>query len=85
MLYKGRCRSELDSLLACCYHEQQVELDKMRRDVKLHNEWWWLCLYDADGEIGRQAEWEPETKLTKIWSGFLYNMIFKPGNEIKPE
>ena len=74
----GKCRKEFDAFLQCCYHEQQVELDKIRRDTKLHTEWYWLNLYDEDGEIGKQATWEPETQLTKIWSTFLYNMIFKP-------
>lgn len=74
----GKCRLEMDSFLACCYHEQQVELDKIRRDTKMHSEWYWLNLYDENGEIGKQAEWEPETQLTKIWTTFLYNMIFKP-------
>ena len=73
----GKCRQEFDQFLNCCYHEQQVELDKIRRDTRLHNEWYWLNLYDETGEIGKQAEWEPETQLTKIWSTFLYNMVFK--------
>ena len=55
------CKKEFDAFRDCCYHEQQVELDKMRRDTKKHNEWYWLCLYDEHGEIGKQAEWEPET------------------------
>ena len=56
-------------------------MDKMRRDTKAHNEWYWLNLYDEHGEIGKQAEWEPETQLTKIWSTFAYNMIFKPSKD----
>ena len=39
----------------------------MRRDTKKHNEWWWLCLYDETGEIGKQAEWKPEEKLHNMW------------------
>ena len=51
----------------------------MRRDTKKHNEWWWLCLYDEHGEIGKQAEWKPEEKLHKMWiEQILYNMVFKP-------
>jgi len=50
----------------------------LRRDTRLHNEWYWLNLYDETGEIGKQAEWEPETSLSKIWGTFLYNMVFKP-------
>lgn len=50
----------------------------MRRDTRKHNEWWWLCLYDESGEIGRQAEWKPEEKLHNMWfKQILYNMIFK--------
>ena len=72
------CKKNFDDFLNCCYHEQQVELDKMRRDTKKHNEWWWLCLYDESGEIGKQAEWKPEEKLHKMWiKQILYNMIFK--------
>jgi hypothetical protein len=56
-----------------------VELDKMRRDTRKHNEWWWLCLYDENGEIGKQAEWMPEENLGKMWiNDILYNWIFKP-------
>ena len=76
-----RCKNEFNGFLNCCYHEQQVEMDKMRRDTKAHNEWYWLNLYDEHGEIGKQAEWEPETQLTKIWSTFAYNMIFKPSKD----
>ena len=47
------CRKQFDDFLNCCYHEQQVELDKLRRDTKKHTEWWWLCLYDESGEIGK--------------------------------
>ena len=77
------CRTQLDAFLACCYHEQQVEVDKLRRDVKQHSEWYWLNIYDENGEIGRQAEWEPETQLTKIWGTFLYHLFYKPENGAK--
>ena len=49
----------------------------MRRDTKSHNEWYWLNLYDEDGEIGKQAKWEPESSLSGIWGTFLYNMFYK--------
>lgn len=63
----------------CCYYEQQVELDKLRRDTKRHTEWWWLCLYDENGEIGKQAEWKPEEKLADMYvKNILYNWVFKP-------
>ena len=48
-----RCKNEFNDFLNCCYHEQQVEMDKMRRDTKAHNEWYWLNLYDEHGEIGK--------------------------------
>ncbi len=57
----NRCTKEFEALIQCCYHEQQVELDKLRRDTTKHSEWYWLNLYDEDGEIGKQAEFEPET------------------------
>ena len=47
------CKNQFNALLECCHHEKLVEMDKMRRDTKKHNEWYWLCLYDEDGEIGR--------------------------------
>ena len=43
----------------------------------MHSEWYWLNLYDEDGEIGKQAQWEPESSLTGIWGTFLYNMFYK--------
>ena len=57
----------------------------MRRDTKKHDEWYWLVLYDESGEIGKQAEWEPEASLTGIWGTFLYNMFYKPEHERKDE
>ena len=80
------CRKQFDDFLNCCYHEQQVELDKMRRDTRKHNEWWWLCLYDEHGEIGKQAEWKPEEKLADLWiKNILYNLIFKPKESLLTE
>lgn len=52
-------------------------MDKMRRDTKMHNEWYWLNLYDEEGETGKQAGWEPASSLTGIWGTFLYNMFYK--------
>ena len=71
------CKNQLTAMLECCHHEQAVELDKMRRDTSLHAEWYWLNIYDEDGEIGKQAEWEPETKITRIWGNMLWNMMYK--------
>lgn len=36
-----------------------------------------IKIYDEDGEIGKQAEWEPETKITRIWGNMLWNMMYK--------
>lgn len=58
----------------------------MRRDTKKHNEWWWLCLYDETGEIGKQAEFKPEEKLHKLWlKNILYNLVFKPQDGLLTE
>lgn len=57
----------------------------MRRDTRMHDEWYWLNLYDEDGEIGKQAQWEPESTLTGIWGTFLYNMVYKSMNNKKDE
>ena len=75
------CSKEFNDFVNCCYHEQHVEVDKMRRDTKKHDEWYWLNLYDENGEIGKQAEWEPNDSLTGIWGTFLYNMIYKPAHQ----
>ena len=65
MFKTGKCKKEFNSFLNCCNHEyvlfvklplnfrREVELDKLRRDTKRHSEWWWLCLYDEEGEIGK--------------------------------
>ena len=75
------CKDQFNNFINCCYHEQQVELDKMRRDTKMHDEWYWLNLYDEDGETGKQALWEPENSLTGIWGTFLYNMVYKDSHQ----
>lgn len=31
-------------------------MDKRRRDIKRHPEWWWRCFYDENGEIGRNNQ-----------------------------
>ncbi|CDW84510.1 UNKNOWN [Stylonychia lemnae] len=73
------CKKQFDDFLTCCYHEQQVELDKLRRDTKKHTEWWWLNIYDEHGEVGLQAHWKPEESLKDMWiKNILYNWIFKP-------
>ena len=73
-----KCRGKFDEFLECCYHEREVELDKLRRDTRKHNEWWWLNIYDESGEIGKQAHWKPEEELSKMWyKNIIHNMIFK--------
>lgn len=29
----------------CLEHEYEVEMDKMRRNMKMNPEWWWRDLY----------------------------------------
>ena len=54
-----KCKNEFDAFLKCCAWERDVELDKMRRDTRLHTEWYWLNIYDESGEIGKQKDWVP--------------------------
>ena len=61
------CKPVYDDFLNCCYHEREVELDKLRRDVSRHDEWYWLNIYDEHGEIGKQKDWRPDEKLTSMW------------------
>ena len=79
LLRERRCKPFFNEFRACMLHEQNVEMDKLRRDVKRHSEWWWLCLYDEHGEIGRQAAWQPEAELSPSWfKSIAYNMFYKP-------
>ena len=36
----------------CLEHEFNVEMDKLRRNMKMNTEWWWKDLYDENGEVG---------------------------------
>lgn len=36
----------------CLAHEYEVEMDKLRRNMKMNTEWWWRDLYDENGEVG---------------------------------
>ena len=71
-----KCKDSYNQFLSCCYHEREVELDKMRRDVSRHNEWYWLNIYDENGEIGKQAIWKPEENMTSLWKQMAYNMFY---------
>ena len=51
-------------------------MDKLRRDIKVNNEWWWRSLYDEDGEIGEQLEWRGESWVTTKFRD-LYQNLFK--------
>jgi len=33
-------------------HEFNVEMDKLRRNMKMNTEWWWKDLFDENGEVG---------------------------------
>ena len=69
------CKTHYSLFVNCCYHEREVELDKMRRDVKRHTEWYWLNIYDEHGEIGAQAVWKPEESIPGMWRKIGYNMF----------
>ena len=53
-----------------------MELDKLRRDMKLHTEWYWLNIYDKDGETGKQKDWQPDDGLTSMYKQILWNMFY---------
>ncbi len=36
----------------------KVEMDRRRRDLARHPEWWWRDLYDENGESGDQEDWD---------------------------
>ena len=72
------CRGEFQEFLNCSYHEREVELDKLRRDMTRHTEWYWRNIYDEDGEIGKQAEWQPEEGVTSMWKQMAYGIFNKP-------
>ena len=46
-------------------------MDKKRRDMSRHSEWWWRELYDENGEIMDQAEWDGSWFLTLKIKRFL--------------
>ena len=71
-----KCKNEYNVFLECCNHEREVELDKMRRDMSIHNEWYWLNIYDEHGEIGKQAEWRPEESISGVFKTTIYNMVY---------
>lgn len=50
----------------CLVHEYDVEMDKLRRNMKMNTEWWWKDLYDENGEVGDQAKWKDEYWLLPI-------------------
>ena len=58
----------------------------MRRDTKRHTEWWWLCLYDENGEIGKQAEFDPDKLKGRAWLKFYFHkFLYGPPRESKEE
>lgn len=60
----------------CLEHEYEVEMDKLRRNMKMNTEWWWRELYiyfllkyryDENGEVDEQAKWVDEFwMITKV-------------------
>ena len=81
MFGQRKCSEQYNAFVNCCYHEREVELDKMRRNTKQHTEWFWLNIYDENGEIGKQAEWKPEENVFGMWKQMLYHMFY--GQKIK--
>ena len=47
--------------------------------MTLHTEWYWLNIYDKDGEIGKQVLWNPDAGVTGIWKDFLSNIVYGKG------
>lgn len=39
------CQEENHYMQKCLEHEYEVEMDKLRRNIKMNNEWWWRELY----------------------------------------
>ena len=66
------CGKEFTEFVDCCNFEREVELDKMRRDTVKNTEWYWLNIYDEHGEIGKQAEWNPESGMNGVWKSMYY-------------
>ena len=83
MFGHGACKGVYTEFVNCCYHEQQVELDKLRRDTKLHTEWYWLNIYDESGEIGKQKDWVPKDTLTGMWREIGYNMFIGDNKKLE--
>ena len=77
------CKVQYGKFVNCCYHEQQVELDKIRRDTSRHTEWYWLNIYDETGEIGKQKDWVPEESLTGMWAKIGYNMFLGDNKKLE--
>ena len=46
----------------------------MRRDTEKNTEWYWLNIYDEHGEIGKQAEFDPETGMGGVWKNMYYQI-----------
>jgi hypothetical protein len=46
------CQTENYVMLKCFSSEAEVEMDKLRRNTTMNNEWWWRLLYDEHGEVG---------------------------------
>jgi len=72
-----KCKDLFNAYKSWVKWETDVEVDKIRRDVKRHTEWWWLCLYDENGEIGKQAEFDPaNVKKEGKFKSFLKGIFF---------
>ena len=59
-------------MLKCFSSEADVEMDKLRRNTTMNNEWWWRLLYDENGEVGEQAIWKDEFWMLTRMRPYLY-------------
>ena len=81
-----KCRDLFHAFKACVKWETDVEMDKIRRDTRRHTEWWWLCMYDENGEIGKQAAFDPNELKGRSWLKFyLRNYLFGEGKQSEEE
>ena len=65
------CQEEFSNMSYCFAREYDVEMDKRRRDMSRHPEWWWKVLYDENGEVGDQENWDGSWAVTLQIKKFL--------------
>ncbi len=60
-------------------------MDKRRRDMSRHPEWWWRDFYDENGEIGDQYQWDGSWFLLLRFKKFVGLNWKKPIEEFRKE